>query len=778
MKHLPLLCCFVSIMPAAFPRSISVNLHGTGSGQIKDGQFAGLVPVDGRHWNHIGFRQRNIKGADAQKEVWLRDDQGNPKAARFISTLASAYVGLSGASAPQNRRGHQALMYSYLSFTRRIDKGHLRCSDLDPSLAQGGYDLYVYFDTDNANRIHTVTLTPNNSEARSIRGKDSGTFAGTFVEAAGPGTYANLAVFRKLTATAFTLDMASSAGRAAVNGFQIVSSDHVCPPSIGGFRASRRYLTAAGEVALSWETAGADRVQIRPDVARISGDSGSTRVVVKTSTTYTLSVSNRGGTASSSLRITVGPPRPNILFFLVDDMGWQDTSEPFHYDAEDRPILTGLNKRYRTPSMERLADQAMKFTRAYVSPVCTPTRVSLMTGMNATRHHVTTWTFPSVPKNTGSNQIKHLGDPDWRKAGMDKSDIPLPQLLRDLGYRTIHAGKAHFAPNGTFGGNPCDIGFDVNIAGHGAGLPGSYYGTADFGRGMWHVPGLEKYHGKDIFLTEALTLEMKDAITRSVKAGQPFFAYMSHYAVHGPFLLDSRFAGNYPELEGRAKAHATLVEGMDKSLGDLMDHLETLGVAENTLVIFLSDNGGVAPIKNGSAPLRGKKGHRHEGGVRVPLMIGWGKLNPENLFQKKLTIQPETRCHNLVAGYDLFPTLINVAGGSLAHRVDGHDLTPYLLGKPGIHRPEELVTHFPHGHNHDHYSTYHQGDWKLIHNYGDGSYELYNLADDLSEANDLAQARPGKVREMAKAMARELERTDAQYSVNLKTGEPQRPIVP
>lgn len=775
MKYLLLLSCSVAVVPAAFSRSISVNLHSAGGVRIETAQAAGTIPVDGRHWNHVGFPRGNIKGLDGQKEAWLGDDQGNAKVARFTSTLASAYVGLSGASSGQNERGHRALMYSYLSFDRGMDRGHLRCTDLDETFAQIGYDVYVYFDTDNSNRVHTLILKPDNGEARSLQGNDSGTFAGAFVEATGPDPYANMAVFRKLTATAFTLDMDSSTGRAAVNGIQIVSSDHVCPPSIRQFRASRRYLTGTGQVELSWETSGADQVRIQPDVAPISGNSGSTRVGVSTSTAYTLSVSNRGGAASTSLRVRVGPPRPNILFFLVDDMGWQDTSEPFHYDQDDRPVLSDLNKRYRTPSMERLADQAKKFTRAYVSSVCTPTRVSLMTGMNATRHHVTTWTFPNKAQNTGSNQVKHLGDPDWRKAGMDKSDIPLPRLLQDLGYRTIHAGKAHFAPNGTFGGDPCDIGFDVNIAGHGAGLPGSYYGTANFGKGMWHVPGLEKYHGKDIFLTEVLTLEMKDAITQSVNAGQPFFAYMAHYAVHGPFLLDSRFADNYPDLEGRPKAYATLIEGMDKSLGDLMDHLEVLNVAENTLVVFLSDNGGDAPIKNGNAPLRGKKGHRHEGGLRVPLMVGWGRLNPKNVFQKRLSIQSGTRCHKLVAGYDLFPTLINVAGGAVAHRMDGFDLAPYLIGTPGIHRPEEVVTHFPHGHNHDHYTTYHQGDWKVIHNYGDGSYELYNLADDLAETNNLAQASPAKLQAMSKAMARELERNDAQYSVNLKTGKPQRP---
>ncbi len=392
------------------------------------------------------------------------------------------------------------------------------------------------------------------------------------------------------------------------------------------------------------------------------------------------------------------PSRPNVLLFLVDDMGTQDTSEPFFFDGEGRPRRTPLNERYRTPNIERLAGQGIKFTQAYACSVCTPTRVSIMTGMNSARHRVTTWTHPDVPQDTGSNQVKQLRAPAWRTAGVDETDITLPRLLQEAGYRTIHCGKAHFGSNGTFGGDPRDLGFDVNIAGHGAGGPGSYHGKHDFsaawrnGGTMWDVPGLEAYHGEDIFLTEALTRELKKAITSAVRDEKPFFAYMAHYAVHAPFEVDDRFADNYPELKGKDLAFATMVEGMDRSLGDLLDHLESLGVAEETLVVFYSDNGSAGPLNE---PLRGKKGTRYEGGVRVPLIAAWGKVDPAEPLQRTLDIPTGTVENDVVVCEDLFPTVLAVTGIEYEHVIDGRDLTPYLRGIPGTHRPPRPAAALP-----------------------------------------------------------------------------------
>ncbi|MCP4302938.1 MAG: sulfatase-like hydrolase/transferase, partial [Gammaproteobacteria bacterium] len=232
-------------------------------------------------------------------------------------------------------------------------------------------------------------------------------------------------------------------------------------------------------------------------------------------------------------------------------MGWQDTSVPFHTEVTD------LNRRYQTPNMERLAKAGMKLTQAYSCSVCSPTRVSLMTGLNAARHRVTNWTL----KKNASNDRTHrsLVFPKWNVNGLSPQGgiertvhvRALPAFLREAGYRTIHVGKAHFGAIGTPAADPINVGFDVNIGGHAAGGPGSFLGTQNFsavwrkGDRVWDVPGLEAYHGKDIFLTEALTIEANRAMDQSVDDGKPFFLYMSHYAVHVPYAEDSRFYQKY-----------------------------------------------------------------------------------------------------------------------------------------------------------------------------------------------------------------------------------------
>ena len=206
---------------------------------------------------------------------------------------------------------------------------------------------------------------------------------------------------------------------------------------------------------------------------------------------------------------------PNIILFFVDDMGWQDTSVPFWSKR------TLFNEIYKTPNMERLAKKGVKFTNAYATPVCSPTRVSLMTGMNAARHRVTNWTLKPDQKQPMELNHPTLEFPDWNYNGISLQPLipntiyakPLPKLLSEAGYHTIHAGKAHFGAIGYPSSNPINLGFDVNIAGHAAGRPGSYLGIENFGNGktgnnVWAVPGLEKYHGQDIFLTEALTQEV------------------------------------------------------------------------------------------------------------------------------------------------------------------------------------------------------------------------------------------------------------------------------
>ena len=305
--------------------------------------------------------------------------------------------------------------------------------------------------------------------------------------------------------------------------------------------------------------------------------------------------------------------RPNIIVFLVDDMGLMDTSVPFLTDGSGNRVRHSLNNWYHTPNMERMAEQGICFSTFYAQSVSSPSRASLLTGQNATRHRTTNWI------NAESNNRTPFGPPDWNWKGLTK-DIPtMPKVLQQAGYKTIHIGKAHFGCMDSEGENPLNLGFDVNIAGSGIGHPGSYYGEWGYGHIKGSkaraVPDLEKYHGTDTFLSEALTIEANREIAKAVEEKRPFYLNMAHYAVHAPFQADKRFLSRYtdPNKKEQAKAFATLIEGMDKSLGDIMDQLEKLGIAENTLIFFLGDNGGDAPLGEergygSSAPLRGKKG--------------------------------------------------------------------------------------------------------------------------------------------------------------------------
>lgn len=487
--------------------------------------------------------------------------------------------------------------------------------------------------------------------------------------------------------------------------------------------------------------------------------------------------------------------RPNMVVFLVDDMGMMDTSVPFLTDEQGAPKPYPLNHFYRTPSMQRLVRQGIRFNQFYAMSVCSPTRVSIMTGQNAARHRVTNWINPTTD-NAGKN-----GAPDWNWAGLKRGDVTLPKILHAGGYRTIHVGKGHFGPKEHEGAEPLNLGFDVNVGGAAFGAPGSYYGESNFGHGTKRahhaVPHLEQYHGTDTFLSEALTIEAKQQITQCVADEQPFYLYFAHYAAHGPFESDPRFADHYKDSgkPAPAQAFATLIEGMDKSLGDMLDHFEALGVAENTLVLFLGDNGSDAPLGHQhqvacAAPLRGKKGAHYEGGMRVPFIAAWAKLDASNDLQRKLAIPANAIQAQVAAVQDLFPTILGVAGleAPKSHVVDGIALQKLLMGEADGERPEQFLMHYPHGpHRSNYFTTWRDGDWKVIYHalpetkttggfiqFEDGNYELFNLRDDPFESTNLAQSHPDKLREMMDGLISQLELHTAAYPVDAK----QKPVRP
>ena len=482
--------------------------------------------------------------------------------------------------------------------------------------------------------------------------------------------------------------------------------------------------------------------------------------------------------------------RPNIMVFLVDDMGLMDTSLEFDVDADGNPLHHPLNDWYHTPNMERLANQGIRFSTFYAQSVSSPSRTSIMTGQNAARHRATNWI------NAESNNRCQYGPYDWNWNGISDTDMTYPRALSDAGYRTIHVGKAHFSNMYAPGADPRNIGFDVNIAGSAIGHPGSYHGENGYGwikgQRARAVPDLEKYHNTNTFLTDALTLEAQAEVKKAVDQGMPFYLNLSHYAVHAPFETDERFIDHYPSYDGMPKyadAFATLIEGPDKSLGDMLDYLDSIGVAENTLVIFLGDNGGDAPLGDkfghtSAAPFRGKKGTEYEGGMRVPFIMAWAKPDPANKLQQKYPIARGAIQTQMATIMDIYPTALSAAGVKLpkGHTLDGSDLKTLAVGRKDPAHRDFFLMHFPHENYGYYYTVYRKGDWKFIYYYhpedpGHPEYKLYNLAADPYEDHDLASQEKAKLREMFHLMVKQLNLENATYPVD-KDGFQLLPIEP
>jgi len=480
------------------------------------------------------------------------------------------------------------------------------------------------------------------------------------------------------------------------------------------------------------------------------------------------------------------PARLNVILFMVDDLGWQDTSVPLHRRA------TPLNQRYRTPHLEQLARTGVRFTNAYASaPVCTPTRASVMTGQSPGRSRITYWTLHKN-KDT-SKKRSDLRAPAWRMNGLNSTDVTLPALLQANGYRTIHVGKAHFGAHDTSGSDPKNLGFAVNVAGHGSGGPGSFYGQHHFSAGrrqgkgagsaktVWDVPGLEKYHGQDIYLTEALSLEAIAAIEDAVGAGQPFYLNFAPYAVHAPIMANRKHLDHYPDLDAKEAAYATMIETVDRALGDIVATVERLGISDQTVFIYTSDNGGLSAHARGmcpkgktkhthNAPLRSGKGSAYEGGTRVPTVIRWPGV-----------VNPGTSCATPIISHDFFPTILGMCGTSIprehAPTVDGVDLRPLLTGSE---LPERAL-HWTQPHQWGAsgpgivpFTSIRVGKWKLIYFHPGRRFELYDLANDLAEENDISSERADVVERLALQLDRWITSRGVQLSIDRATGFPIR----
>jgi arylsulfatase A-like enzyme len=470
---------------------------------------------------------------------------------------------------------------------------------------------------------------------------------------------------------------------------------------------------------------------------------------------------------------------PNIILFLIDDMGWMDSSVPF---GDSVGIL---NKQFKTPNLALLAKQGVKFTNAYANSVCTPTRTSILTGMNVTHHGVTNWTSP-VKNNTTDAKDAQFNPAPWKINGVEINSITTyPQILKQAGYYTIHVGKAHWGSAGTPMSNPLNLGFMVNISGHAAGHPQSYYGKDNYGNipgksTYQSVPDLMNYHGSDTNLTEALTLEAIKSLEEPIRLKMPFYLNMAHYAVHVPIQPDVQFYQSFLEegLDTANAKYASMLASMDKSLGDIMKYLTDKNIANNTIIIFMSDNGGlslsgargkIAHVQN--LPLRAGKGSMYEGGIRVPMIVKWPKV-----------VESNTTINQYVIAEDFFPSIIHMAGVTnfkTIQKVDGKSFVPLLKNKI-TDTNRVLVWHYPNkwvdgdGPAINYKSAIRQGKWKLIYDLRNGHKELYNLSNDIGEYIDLSEQQPTKTKQLSILLKDILEKNNApmpSYKINSKKVE-------
>jgi arylsulfatase A-like enzyme len=364
--------------------------------------------------------------------------------------------------------------------------------------------------------------------------------------------------------------------------------------------------------------------------------------------------------------------RPNIVLIVADDLGWADLGcygSTFH----------------RTPNIDRLAARGLRFTQSYsASPVCSPSRVALLTGKHPARVHLTDW-LPGRPDEPGQK----LAVPPFLQ-NLPLAETTLAEALDEQGYTTLHVGKWHL---GGAGFGPREQGFDVNIAGDGTGTPLSYF--APFARGNTVMPGLEEAPAGE-YLTDRLTTEAERLI--EANKAKPFFLYFPHYAVHTPMSAKTEMVERYPRWDGQFRGrqqnpiNAAMLESLDQSVGRIVAKLEEDGLTDKTVIVFTSDNGGLAtredpntPATNNS-PLREGKGWLYEGGIRVPLLVCRPGI-----------VTPGVESYPVWSA-DIFSTLCDWGGATRADEsIDGKSLAE-LLEKPVApnHEPRTLYWHYPH----------------------------------------------------------------------------------
>jgi arylsulfatase A-like enzyme len=433
---------------------------------------------------------------------------------------------------------------------------------------------------------------------------------------------------------------------------------------------------------------------------------------------------------------------PNIVFFLVDDLGQRDLG---CYGSSF----------YETPNIDRLARDGARFTDAYAAcPVCSPTRASILTGQWPQRTGVTD--FIGAPRRPEQWTRNTPARPATYTDRLPLASITIAEALKSAGYATFFAGKWHLGPQGHW---PEDQGFDINKGGVDAGGP--YTGNKYFS--PYNNPRLP--NGPDgEHLPDRLATETAKFI--EANRDRPFFAYFSFYSVHTPLMArkdlqqkyeDKRRRLNLTDKWGREEprdvrltqdhaVYAAMVEAMDLAVGKVLAKLDELGLRENTLVIFTSDNGGLSTSEGwptSNLPLRGGKGWLYEGGIREPLIVRW-----------PAKVKPAVTINTPVSSPDFFPTVLEATGAKPAagQVLDGNSLLPALAGATTPERP--LFWHYPHYGNQGGApaAAVRLGGWKLIEWLEDGRLELFNLPNDPGEATNLAGREPERVAQLRQTL--------------------------
>lgn len=451
--------------------------------------------------------------------------------------------------------------------------------------------------------------------------------------------------------------------------------------------------------------------------------------------------------------------KPNVLFILVDDLGYNDVG------------FMG-SQFYETPNLDNLASKSAIFTQGYAaSAVCSPSRASIMTGRFVSGHGITDWIgAPEKEDWRRYNRHTRLLPPEYIHA-LPAELNTFPELFQQAGYKTFFAGKWHLGSEEDQS-LPTAHGFDINVGGFHAGSPANGRYFAPFSNPQMEDNPEEKGLNLSMRLAKETSKFIEDHQTES------FLAVMSFYAVHGPIQTNEAKWKKYRdkaeqlgiaeegfEMERILPARKTqdnpvyagLVEHMDDAVGLVLNKLKELGLMENTIIIFTSDNGGVVSGDNYStnlSPLRGGKGYQWEGGTRVPYLIYVPWLN-----------QQGQRLDTPVSGADFMPTLLDLAGLKPSdQKNDGVSLKRVLEGENL--EPRSMIWHYPHYGNQggEPNSTIRKGDWKLIHYWEDGREELYDLANDLSERTDLFASQSKIADELSKELMKRLQEDQARYA--------------